>query len=213
MNRADTLRAYRSMAGWYDLVFGASFSEGRRVAVRLANDAPDQTILEVGVGTGLSLPLFRKDARVTGIDVSPHMLAKARLRVARRGLTQVEALRRMAAERLDFPDDHFDAVVVLYVVSVLSDPARFGTALRRVVKPGGRIVIVNHFSSVGGPMREVERFLAPYADRIGFHADFPLDPFLAASGLRLRHSRQVNLFGYWTLLDCVNDKPPSEPPP
>ena len=87
MNRADTLRAYRSMAGWYDLVFGASFSEGRRLAVRLANDAPGQTILEVGVGTGLSLPLFRKDARVTGIDVSPHMLAKARIRVARRGLT------------------------------------------------------------------------------------------------------------------------------
>lgn len=206
MNRADALRAYRAMAGWYDLVFGAVFAEGRRLAVHLANDRPNQRILEVGVGTGLALPLYRRDARVVGIDLSPEMLARARARVARRRLVQVEAIREMDAEQLQFADHGFDAAVAMYVASVVGDPARFGAELRRVTRPGGRIVIVNHFSLQGGAMAAVERWLAPYAGRIGFHADFPLDPFLAASGLRLRYARPVNLLGYWMLLDCINEK-------
>jgi phosphatidylethanolamine/phosphatidyl-N-methylethanolamine N-methyltransferase len=206
MSSADTARAYRSMAGWYDLAFGALFGEGRRLAVRLANDRADQRILEVGVGTGLALPLYRGDAHVTGIDVSPEMLAKAHARVARRRLVQVEALLLMDAERLDFADHRFDAAVAMYVASVIGDPGRFGAELRRVTRPGGRIVIVNHFSRPGCPMAPIERQLAPFASRIGFHADFPLAPFLVASGLAVRQSRKVNLCGYWTLLECVNDR-------
>ncbi len=174
--------------------------------MRLANDAPNQRILEVGVGTGLSLPLYRSDARVTGVDVSPDMLAKARDKVAGLRLTHVETIAEADAERLAFPDDSFDAVVALYVASVVSDPARFGAELRRVCRRGGRIVVVNHFSSGRGPMHAIERALAPFAGRIGFHADFPLDDFVRASGLRVRDARPVNMFGYWTLLDCVNEK-------
>jgi phosphatidylethanolamine/phosphatidyl-N-methylethanolamine N-methyltransferase len=199
-----TLRTYRRYAGWYDVVFGAAFEAGRREAVRRVNDAPNQRILEVGVGTGLSLPLYRRDARVVGIDVSPEMLAKARDKVARLGLTQIEAISEGDAERLRYSDGSFDAVMALYVASVVSDVARFGAELRRVCKPGGRIVIVNHFSQVAGPLRAVEQALAPFAGRIGFHADFALEPFLRASGLKVHEARPVNLFGYWTLLDCVN---------
>jgi phosphatidylethanolamine/phosphatidyl-N-methylethanolamine N-methyltransferase len=206
VNLEETLRTYRRYAGWYDLVFGAPFADGRREAVRIANNRPGQRILEVGVGTGLSLPLFRADARVTGIDVSPDMLAKARDKVAQLRLAQVEAIEEADAERLGFADDRFDAAIALYVVSVVSDPARFGAELRRVCKPGGRIVIVNHFAKTRGPMRAVEQALAPFAGRIGFHPDFSLDGFLRASGFQVRAARPVNLLGYWTLLDCVNEK-------
>jgi phosphatidylethanolamine/phosphatidyl-N-methylethanolamine N-methyltransferase len=202
----DTLRTYRLFAGSYDLVFGPIFHPGRRAAVEVANNRPNQRILEVGVGTGLSLPHFRADARVTGIDVSKEMLDKARRRVERSGLKQVEALLEMDAEATSFEDSAFDAVLALYVASVVPDPARFVAEMRRVCKPGGTIVIVNHFTSANPAMRWLEKRLAPLASKIGFHADFPLDSFLAAGRLRTREVRPSNMFGYWKLLRCVNEK-------
>ena len=202
----DTLRTYRRFAGSYDIVFGPIFHPGRKAAVRLANDRPGQRILEVGVGTGLSLPYFRDDARVVGIDVSKEMLARARERVHRRGLAQVEMLLEMDAEAMSFADDSFDAVVALYVASVVPNPARLAAEIRRVCRPGGTIVIVNHFTSGSRVVRWLERCLTPLAGKIGFHADFPLDRFLATSRLTVREIRPSNLFGYWKLLRCVNEK-------
>lgn len=207
MDLQDTLKTYRLFAGPYDLVFGPIFHPGRKQAVRLANDRPGQRILEVGVGTGLSLPHFRPDSRVVGIDVSAEMLAKARKRAAARGLRQVEALVEMDAENLTFAENSFDAVLALYVASVVPNPPRFAAEMRRVCKPGGTIVIVNHFTSINPLMRFIEKRLAPLASRIGFHADFPLDRFLDASHLPVREIRPSNLFGYWKLLRCVNEKP------
>jgi phosphatidylethanolamine/phosphatidyl-N-methylethanolamine N-methyltransferase len=207
MDLEDTLKTYRLFSGSYDLVFGPVFHPGRKDAVRIANDRPAQRILEVGVGTGLSLPFFRGDARVTGIDVSAEMLAKARRRVERRELKQVEALIEMDAEKLSFADNSYDAVLALYVASVVPNPARFAAEMRRVCKPGGSIVIVNHFTSQNRVMRFIEKRLAPLAGKIGFHADFPLAPFVAVSGLAVREMRPSNLFGYWRLLRCVNVKP------
>lgn len=206
MELQDTLRTYRLFAGSYDFVFGPIFHPGRKAAVELANDRPHQRILEVGVGTGLSLPHFRRDARVVGIDVSKEMLEKGRRRVEQRGLKQVEALLEMDAEAVDFEDNAFDAVLALYVASVVPNPARFAAEMRRVCKPGGTIVIVNHFTSPNPAVRWMERRLAPLAGRIGFHADFPLDIFLKASRLTVRETRPSNLFGYWKLLRCVNEK-------
>src|SRR5205085_10967299 len=120
-----TLKTYRLFSGSYDVVFGPVFHPGRKEAVRIANDRPGQRILEVGVGTGLSLPHFRWDARVTGIDVSAAMLQKARRRVERRRLRQVEALVEMDAENMSFEEDSFDSVLALYVASVVPNPARF----------------------------------------------------------------------------------------
>ena len=207
MDLEDTLKTYRLFSGSYDLVFGPVFHPGRKDAVRIANYRPAQRILEVGLGTGLSLPFFRGDARVTGIDVSAEMLAKARRRVERRELKQVEALIEMDAEKLSFADNSYDAVLALYVASVVPNPARFAAEMRRVCKPGGTIVIVNHFTSENRVMRFIEKRLAPLAGKIGFHADFPLAPFVAASGLAVREMRPSNLFGYWRLLRCVNVKP------
>jgi phosphatidylethanolamine/phosphatidyl-N-methylethanolamine N-methyltransferase len=207
MDLQDAVRTYRLFAGPYDLVFGPVFHPGRKDAVRIANDQPGQRILEVGVGTGLSLPYFRRDAEVTGIDVSAEMLERARRRVARQQLAQVKSLLVMDAENLTFEDNAFDAVLALYVASVVPNPARFAAEMRRVCRPGGTIVIVNHFMSENGVMRVVEKRLAPLASRIGFHADFPLEKFISGSKLKVREIRPSNLFGYWKLLRCVNDKP------
>ena len=209
MDLQDTIRTYRLFSGSYDIVFGPVFHPGRKDAVRIANDRPGQRILEVGVGTGLSLPYFRADSRITGIDVSEEMLAKARRRAER--LPQVEALYVMDAENLEFPDNSFDAVLALYVASVVPSPARFAAEMRRVCIPGGTVVVVNHFTSENLLVRFMEKRLAHLARHIGFHADFPFDAFRRDSRLSIREVRPSNLFGYWKLLRCVNEKPASNP--
>jgi phosphatidylethanolamine/phosphatidyl-N-methylethanolamine N-methyltransferase len=209
MDLHDTIRTYRLFSGSYDLVFGPVFHPGRKDAVRIANDRPGQRILEVGVGTGLSLPHFRTDSRVTGIDVSAEMLAKAQRRA--KHLAHVKDLRVMDAENLEFSDSSFDAVLALYVASVVPDPARFASEMRRVCIPGGTIVVVNHFTSENPIMRLLEKRLARVARHIGFHADFPFDTFRCDSRLSIREVRPSNLFGYWKLLRCVNEKPASSP--
>jgi phosphatidylethanolamine/phosphatidyl-N-methylethanolamine N-methyltransferase len=207
MDLQDTIRTYRWVSGSYDVVFGPVFHPGRKAAVRIANDRPGQRLLEVGVGTGLSLPHFRPDARVVGVDISEEMLEKAKRRVAQRRLAHVVGLHVMDAEHLEFPDNSFDAVLALYVASVVPSPKRFAAEMRRVCAPGGTIVVVNHFTSDKWLLRYFEKRLAHLARHIGFHADFPLDAFRRDSGLSIREVRPSNLFGYWRLLRCVNEKP------
>jgi phosphatidylethanolamine/phosphatidyl-N-methylethanolamine N-methyltransferase len=209
MDLRDTIRTYRLFSGSYDIVFGPVFHPGRKEAVGIANDRPGQRILEAGVGTGLSLPYFRADSQVTGIDVSAEMLAKARRRVERQQLKHVVALHVMDAEHLEFEDNSFDAVLALYVASVVPSPARFAAEMRRVCIPGGTIVLVNHFTSENWALRFMEKRLAYLARHIGFHADFPLAAFLRESQLAAREIRPSNLFGYWRLLRCINEKPAS----
>jgi len=211
MDLNDTIRTYRLFSGSYDIVFGPVFHPGRKEAVRIANDRPVQRILEVGVGTGLSLPHFRPDSRVTGIDVSEEMLAKARRRAQRLQLSHVEGLHVMDAENLEFADNSFDAVLALYVASVVPNPTRFAAEMRRVCIPGGTIVVVNHFTSENPMVRFIEKRLARGARHIGFHADFPFETFRRDSRLSIREVRPSNLFGYWKLLRCVNEKPASKP--
>ncbi len=202
MDLHDTLRTYRLFSGSYDIVFGPVFHPGRKDAARIANDRPGQRILEVGVGTGLSLPHFRPDSRVTGIDVSAEMLAKAQRRAKRLGLDHVEGLHVMDAEKLEFPDSSFDAVLALYVASVVPNPPRFAAEMRRVCI---------HFTSENLLLRSMEKRLGRLARHIGFHADFPFDAFGRDSQLSIREVRPSNLFGYWKLLRCVNEKSASSP--
>src|SRR5438105_15295784 len=209
MDLRDTIRTYRLFSGSYGFVFVPVFHPGREEAVRVAKDRPGQRILEVGVGTGLSLPYFRRDSHVTGIDVSAEMLAKAERRVGKQRLAHHAALHVMDAEHLDFDDNSFDAVLALYVASVVPSPARFAAEMRRVCIPGGTIVLVNHFTSENWALRWMEKRLAHLARHIGFHADFPLDAFLRDSRLSAREIRPSNLFGYWRLLRCINEKPAS----
>lgn len=195
-------KAYRRYAPVYDALFGPVLHQGRKRIVQGMDCRPGERILEVGLGTGLSLPLYPDSVKITGIDVSSEMLERARERVERRGLTNVEAIRVMDAMDMDFPDAGFDKTVVMYVVSVVDDVCRLVSEIRRVTKPGGEIFIVNHFRSEKGVARRLEDGLSPLAKLLGFHTDLELSAFLAGTGLDAESVTPVNLFGYWKLVRC-----------
>jgi phosphatidylethanolamine/phosphatidyl-N-methylethanolamine N-methyltransferase len=166
--------AYRRYSRIYDAVFGPVLQPGRRALLERLELKPGDRVLEVGVGTGLSLPLYPRSVRITGIDVSAEMLEKARLRVARRRLENVDALLEMDAEAMAFPDASFDKVVAMYVVSVVARPAKLLEELHRVCRPHGEIFIVNHFRSDNRFLGAVEKALAGFSSQLGFHPDFDL---------------------------------------
>jgi phosphatidylethanolamine/phosphatidyl-N-methylethanolamine N-methyltransferase len=206
MNIRAIEQAYRRYARFYDVCFGAVFQPGRRAIDDTMDCGRGERILEVGVGTGLSLPLYPQDVNVVGIDISRHMLAQARVRVARDRLANVAELVVMDAENMAFEDDSFDKVVAMYVASVVPDPGRLVDEMRRVCKPGGQIYVVNHFHSRNPMLRGVERTLAPLSRQLGFRPDFSLDRFLGQTGLDPMNIRPVNLFDFSTLVEAVNNK-------
>ena len=192
-------RVYQRLSGRYDIFFDHVFQPGREQALHALQLRPGDRVLEVGVGTGLVLPLYPHNVEVVGIDLSDAMLAEARERVNRARLRHV-SLCRMDAAAMEFPDDTFDAVFAPYVISVVPDPFAVMSEIRRVCRPGGRIAVVNHFLS-GNPMKAaVEKVLSPLAVHLGFHLDTPIQSVLQTTGLRLLRRERVNLFGNWTLL-------------
>lgn len=192
-------RTYRRWAPVYDRTFGIITRMGRQRAVAEINRGQGR-VLEVGVGTGLSLPGYAPHLEVTGIDYSDDMLAIARDRVTREGLTQVRELRQMDARRLDFPDAHFDWVVAMYLVSVVPDPETVIAEISRVCKPGGQVIIVNHFARETGPLAWIERRLAPLANRLGWHADFEQGRILGEASLQVAEERRLSPAGLFTFL-------------
>jgi phosphatidylethanolamine/phosphatidyl-N-methylethanolamine N-methyltransferase len=194
--------AYRRYARIYDAVFGPILHPGRKLIIKALDCDPGDHILEVGVGTGLSLPLYPRDVRVTGIDISAEMLAKARRRVDQERLSQVDAVLEMDAENLRFAENRFDKVVAMYVVSVVPDPTRLVAEMRRVCKPGGEIFIVNHFRSRNPVIKALEGLVSPLAKLVGFHPDVGLDDLLRKTHLDVVSISSANLFGYWKVLRC-----------
>lgn len=198
-------KVYRRYAPTYDFYFGAVLQPGRRTVVEGMRLRPEERILEVGVGTGLSLPLYPSNVRVVGIDVSQHMLARAHEQKLRHRLDHVE-LHCMDAERMSFDDDSFDKVVAMYVVSVAPDPKRLLEEMRRVCRPGGDLYIVNHFRCANPAIGMIERMIAPFSSLMGFHPDFSLEDLVGRTGLEVDEKIPVNLLGYWTLLRSRNSK-------
>ena len=199
-------QAYKRYARFYDFCFGAVFQPGRRAIVDRMNCAPGERILEVGVGTGLSLPLYPRGVKVVGIDISRHMLDQACARLSRAGLADAATLLVMDAENMAFLDDSFDKVVAMYVASVVPDPQRLVEEMRRVCKPGGQMYMVNHFHSRNLIMGGVESLLAPLSKQLGFRPNFSLDQFLGATGLDASNIGRVNLFDFSTMVEARNDK-------
>ncbi len=196
-------KSYRRYAGRYDFYFGALFQPGRKAVIALLDCQPGDHILEVGVGTGLSLPLYPHDVQVSGIDVSPEMLAKARQRCQEMELKQVE-LHEMDAEAMSFADHSFDKVVAMYVASVVPHPRQLIAEMARVCRPGGELFIVNHFHSTHPVINRLEKMAAPLSKLMGFRPDFELEEFIQATHLNVVERSPVNLWGYWTLLRAIN---------
>ncbi|MEG4642655.1 class I SAM-dependent methyltransferase [Paracoccus sp. P2] len=191
--------SYSRWAPIYDRTFGAATNMGRRRAVDYINRRGG-SVLEVGVGTGLSLEHYGPHMQVTGIDFSREMLDKAVAKVQRLGLKQVQALRQMDARALDFPDDHFDTVTAMHVLSVVPEPERVMAEIARVCKPGGKVVITNHFARDRGAMAAVERVFAPLANTIGWHSDFRIERVLGQESLVLEERRTLPPLGMMTFL-------------
>lgn len=202
---ADSVRAaYRRWAGIYDAVFGGIFGVTRRRAAALVNQLPGRAVLEVGVGTGLALPSYRPDKRITGIDLSREMLDVARRRVAEHRLRNIEALREMDAEATDFPDASFDIAVAMLVASVVPHPRQLLAEMRRVVRPGGNILFVNHFAAAKGPRWWIERAMAPASHGLGWHPDFAMETLFMPEDLARISVEAVPPFGIFSLVRLPN---------
>lgn len=198
----DVVQTYRRYAPVYDALFGMVLGPGRvRMAEAVGRLDPD-SVLEVGVGTGLALRHYPGRTRITGIDLSPEMLARAREQAERMPGRDV-ALHTMDAEQLEFADDSFDCVTVPYVLSVTPNPDRLVAELRRVCKPDGHIVIVNHFSG-SRFWRLLERMVKSFADRIGFRSEFDYAGHILAYDWQVEEVVPVNLFGLSRLVVIRN---------
>jgi len=204
MNTDAVRHAYRRWAPVYDYTFGQIAEAGRKHAVEIINKRKGR-VLEVGVGTGLSLPCYGEHLTVTGIDLSPEMLEKAQEKVDRKSLKNIDGLHEMDASALGFADESFDTVVAMYVMTVVPDPDKVMRELERVCAPGGEVILVNHFSQEEGVRGFVERKMAPFADLLGWHAVFEVDQVLVCEDLRLAERRALRPFGLFTMLRFIKE--------
>ena len=202
LDTADVRRAYRRWAPVYDSTFGRFVEAGVKEATKLINTFHGR-VLEVGVGTGLALPHYKPHLRVTGVDLSPEMLRRARERVQKDKLSNIEELAEMDATALEFEDATFDVSTAMYVMTVVPDPAKVMHELVRVTKPGGHVVIVNHFSAEKGPRALIEKQLAGFADVLGWRPEFPVETIFVTDKLSLRSRRELKPFGLFTLLHFI----------
>jgi phosphatidylethanolamine/phosphatidyl-N-methylethanolamine N-methyltransferase len=193
---------YDKLAKVYDLSFGPTLHPGRLQAIERMHIQDGERVLEVGVGTGINLALYPRKANVTGIDFSSSMLAKARERAARPDAAPVRLLQMDAAD-LKFADNSFDIVYAPYVISVVPDPVKVAQEMWRVCRPGGRVIILNHFLSPSVFLSRIERMISPYTIHLGFKADLDLPAFIAQAGLKPLSIEKVNWPKIWSLVTCV----------
>jgi phosphatidylethanolamine/phosphatidyl-N-methylethanolamine N-methyltransferase len=206
MSREGVAKSYDRLAPIYDYVFGPVFRKGRAESIKMAEQAAGAggRILEIGVGTGISLPFYSKDTRLVGADISEDMLAVARKRVESLGLTNVESIEVGDAEDLRFEDSSFDVVMAQYVVSACPNPHKALDEFLRVVKPGGEIIVATRQGAERGLRKGIEKTLMPVTTKLGWRTDFPFALFTDwAAGrddVRLIERRLTPPLGHFALL-------------
>ena len=203
LEKRQVERAYELYAPVYDFIFDWIFAPGRVAAVKHLDLQRGDSVLEVGIGTGLNLPLYPPACRLTGIDLSAEMLDKAVERVQTLTMPNV-TLKVMDATSMDFDVGEFDKAVATYTISAVPDPVAVLREMRRVVKPGGVIVLLNHFRSERRVMGWLEDLVAPLCTRLGWKSNLPLRPLLAEVGLEPEFVATTNMFNGWRLVKCVN---------
>ena len=205
LEKRQVERAYELLAPVYDFVFDWIFAPGRSAAIKQLALQRDDSVLEVGIGTGLNLPLYPWSCHLTGIDLSQEMLDKAVERVQELAMPNV-VLKVMDATALDFADNEFDKALATYTISAVPDPVAVLREMRRVVKPGGAIVILNHFRSERKFAGHLEDLVAPVCTRLGWKSNLAMNPLLAQVGLTPEQVTKVNLLNGWRLVRCINPK-------
>jgi len=196
-------KAYARWAPVYDLVFGAVFERGRHAAIAAAERVGGR-VLEVGVGTGISLPHYSRDLKICGIDISEPMLRKAQERVDEYELSNVEGLRVMDAEHLEFPDASFDVIVAQYVITTVPNPEATLDEFARVLKPGGEIILVSRVGAEAGLRRSLEHWFQPAARKLGWRTEFAFERYAQwasrTAGVVLVERRAMPPFGHFSLI-------------
>ena len=205
IDREQIERVYSNYAGVYDKVFGRVFQGSREAVVRNLKVEPGERVLEVGVGTGLCLPLYPVNCDITAIDVSEAMLEKAAARVKEHALTNV-TLMRMDAGEMDFPDSCFDTVIAAYVVTAVPDYRKLMKEMVRVSRPGGRLILLNHFTQDSPIIAAVEKAISPICTRIGFRTDLSVDEVIDGWPLIKERDQRVKPLGMWHIVECTNNK-------
>lgn len=193
---------YDNLAKVYDLTFGPALHPGRLVAIERMGVRLGDQVLEVGVGTAINAALYPRTCQVTGIDFSAPMLEKARERVVSKGIENVR-LMEMDAASLTFPDNSFDIVYAPYVISVVPDPVKVVQEMRRVCKPGGKIIVLNHFRSANPIVSRLERAISPLTLYIGFKSDLDLPGFLAQAEMKPVSIEKVSFPPIWSLITFI----------
>ncbi len=191
--------AYAKWAPIYNAVFSLIFYSGRKAASRAANRYSGQ-LLDVGVGTGLALADYGAQLQVTGVDLSPEMLAKAHEKAAKENLSNVLALHEMDATNLQFADETFDVTVSMFVITITPEPDKMFAELMRVTKHGGEIILLNHYAESKGFIGWLERVAAPHVARFGLRPNFAVERITQKPGIVVEEQRKVHPFGFFTLL-------------
>ncbi len=205
MNLESLERVYTNYSSVYDRTFGKAFNQSREFAVRGLPIAANDEVLEVGVGTGIALPLYPPHCKITGIDLSEGMLKVAQERIDEHRLNHV-TLQRMDAGQMNFEDNSFDLVMAAYVVTAVPDYRKVVSEMIRVCRPGGRIVMLNHFSNGNKLIAAVEKLISPMCQRIGFRTDLSLNHVLESTSLQVTKKEKMNPLRFWYLVECVNAK-------
>lgn len=195
-------RVYEKLASIYDFTFGPTLHPGRVQALQRMGIKAGDSVLEVGVGTGINATLYPRSCQVIGIDLSDSMLEKARERVAKHGLSNIRLL-EMDAASLTFADSSFDIVYAPYLISVVPDPVAVVREMVRVCRPGGKIIILNHFLSPNPLLAWLERTISPFTVHIGFKSDLDLPAFLAQADLKPVSIEKINIPRIWSLVTCI----------
>jgi phosphatidylethanolamine/phosphatidyl-N-methylethanolamine N-methyltransferase len=197
-------RVYENITWAYDYTFGPTLHPGRVDAIRRMGIRSGERVLEVGVGTGINLSLYPSGCSVTGIDLTGSMLDKARERVAREGIRNVRLLEMDAAD-MKFAEGTFDIVYAPYLISVVPDPVAVAREMRRVCRPGGRIIFLNHFRSENPILAFFERLISPFTVHIGFKSDLDRTGFLTQTDIQPVSIEMVNVPKIWSLITCIKD--------
>ena len=207
MDQNSIIKSYKRVSSFYDLTFGQVFRPGQKAIIKKMDCIDTDNVLEIGIGTGSSLQYYPKETRVVGIDISPDMLDVAKKRIAKDKIRNKHIL-LMNGERLSFPDNSFDKVVGMYVVSVTQNPQVLVEEMKRVCKNDGDIYIVNHFSTEqDNPfVKMFEKGLMPISKILGWKPYFPFDEFNAYANLDVLEMSKVNLFNYWNIIHASNNK-------
>tara|TARA_Y100000031_G_C8123665_1_gene339428 strand:+ start:228 stop:845 length:618 start_codon:yes stop_codon:yes gene_type:complete len=205
MKTEDIKRIYAGYSNFYDFVFKMIFQPRQKHVIKQMNIRPNDKILDVGVGTGLALPLYPHYCHVTGIDLSEEMLNKAHKKIKKLTLKNV-TLKQMDAMSLQFEDNTFDQVIATFVISVVPDPVKVISEMKRVCKKDSKLVIINHFQSNNKLVAKIEDMVNPICRKIGWRTDLDLDYLISESNLLVNSKYKMNKFDLWKVVMAINNK-------